>query len=256
VADKRSTIACRGSSYGPFESGAYAHLASLGIRHVEIMVPPVEAIAATAAELGKHGLSASSLHGECDLARADIAELIAEQMPAFKALNCELMFASVRREYVAEDIAYSRLREAGEVAGRHGVTIVVETHPDLATNADVAMRTMRGVDHPRVRLNFDTANIYFYNRDADCVEQLRRVAPYVAAVHLKDTDGGYRHWHFPALGKGIVNFPGIFAALDEAGFDGPCTLEIEGIEGEEKTEESVQNRIAASVDYLRRLGRL
>jgi sugar phosphate isomerase/epimerase len=249
-------IACRISSYEPFTARAYEHIATLGLRHVEIMVPPADAIEATRVELGKHGLSASSLHGECDLSRPDLDRQIAGQMPAFEALGCRVMFASVRRGELPADTAYARLRVAGDVAGEHGITLALETHPDLATNGDVALQTMRAVDHPRVRLNFDTANVYFYNRGVDCVEQLHKVVRYVAAVHLKDTDGGYRHWHFPALGEGVVDFLQVFEVLDGAGFRGPYTLEIEGIEGEEKTERLVRGRVAASVDYLRRLDRL
>jgi len=249
-------IACRISSYDPFEARAYEHVASLGLQHVEILVPPSDAIEATRTELRKYGLSASSLHGECNLSRPDLAERIAEQMPAFAALDCKLMFTSVRRGEIPGDTAYARLRTAGDVAGEHGITLALETHPDLVTNADVALQTMRAVDHPQVRLNFDTANIYFYNRGADCVEQLRKVAPYVVAVHLKDTDGGYGHWHFPALGQGLVDFPQVFEVLDATGFRGPYTLEIEGIEGEEKTERLVRERVATSVDYLRRLDRI
>jgi L-ribulose-5-phosphate 3-epimerase len=256
MTSRRSTIACRISSYGPFTARAYKHLAALGVRHVEIPVPHNDAIAATAAELRKHGLSASSLHGECDLSQPDLAGRVAAQMPAFAALGCPIMFTSAQRGALPAEIADARLREAGEAADQHGVTLVLETHPDLATNAEVALQTMRSVAHPRVRLNFDTANVYFYNREVDCVEQLRKVVPYVAAVHLKDTDGGYRHWHFPALGEGIVDFPRVFQVLDEAGFHGPCTLEIEGLEGEEKTEQLVLDRVAASIDYLRELDRI
>jgi L-ribulose-5-phosphate 3-epimerase len=185
-----------------------------------------------------------------------VGERVAALMPAFEALACRLMFASAQRGELPAETAYKRLREAGEAAGAHGVTIALETHPDLMTNAEVALQTMRAVDHPHVRMNFDTANLYFYNRGIDCVEQLRKVVRYVAAVHLKDTDGGYRHWHFPALGEGIVDFAGLFEVLDQAGFDGPCTLEIEGIEGEEKTEQLVCERVAASVNHLRKLNRI
>ena len=253
---QRGVIACRYSSYGPFAARAYEHVAALGLRHMEIVVPAADEIDGTAAALRAHGLAASSMHGECDLSRPDVAERVAALMPAFAALDCRLMFASVRRGELPAETAYVRLREAGEAAGAHGVTIALETHPDLMTNAEVALQTMRGVDHPHVRMNFDTANLYFYNRGVDCIEQLRRVVRYVAAVHLKDTDGGYRHWHFPALGEGIVDFAGLFEVLDQAGFDGPCTLEIEGLEGEEKTEQIVCDRVAASVNHLRKLNRI
>jgi sugar phosphate isomerase/epimerase len=248
-------IACRKGSYGAYEVGAYEHLASLGVRHVEILVPPIEQLEATQAELARWGLTASSLHGECDLDRVDVAAQVEAQMPAFAALGAKIMFASVRAGATPRETAYARLKEVGDVAARHAVTVVLETHPDLITNGEVALETMRAVDHPQVQVNFDTANVYFYNQGIDAVAELRKVVAHVGAVHLKDTDGGYRSWHFPALGRGVVDFREIFATLDAAGFEGPYTLEIEGIEGEEATEQLVCDRIAESIAYLRGLGR-
>jgi L-ribulose-5-phosphate 3-epimerase len=248
-------LACRISCYQPFEAGAFAHVASLGLRHVELMCPPAERVAGVAAELSRHGLHASSLHAACDLSRPDVAAQVESQLPVFEALGTPIMFISARIGETPAAVAYQRLREAGQAAGRRGVTIAVETHPELATNGDVALQTMRAVDHPNVRINFDTANVYFYNRGVDAVAELRKLAPFVAAVHLKDTDGGFRHWHFPALGQGIVRFPEVFELLDGVGFRGPYTLEIEGLEGEQRTEELVRQRVADSVEYLRRIGR-
>ena len=68
---------------------------------------------------------------------------------------------------------------------------------------------MKGVNHPNVRINFDTGNIYFYNQNTDVVAELRKIIDYVASVHLKETDGGYESWNFPALGKGVVDFPAV-----------------------------------------------
>ena len=252
----KSLIACRTQSYAPFVPLAYEHLASLGIRYVEIPVPKAEELDATRAALRRYGLCASSLHGECDVGRPDIASQVAAQMPVFAALGAKILFVSASADEVPPATVYARLRAAGDVVAHHGVTIALETHPDLVTNATTALATMRGVNHPQVRINYDTANIYFYNRDVDGIEELRRLTPYLAAVHLKDTDGGYRHWHFPALGRGIVRFPNVFELLDEAGFAGPCTLEIEGLEGETRTERLVCDRVAESAGYLRGLGRL
>ena len=252
----RTLLACRTSSYGEVESLAFEHLASLGVRCVEIMLPAPDVLELVKSRLEQFGLTATSIHGECDVSRPDLAATIEAQMPAFEALGTRIMFASAKAGDTPRDAVYARLREAGEVAARHGVTIALETHPDLFTNADVALETMRGVDHPTVRVNFDTANLYFYNHDIDAVDQLRKLRDYVAAVHLKETDGGYRSWHFPALGGGIVDFPAVFAELDQIGFSGPCTLEIEGIEGEQRSERLICDRIAESVEYLRGLGRI
>lgn len=247
-------IACRRQSYAPFTTLAYQHLAGLGIGHVEIEVPEPAELDATRAELQHHGLVVSSLQAECDVRRADLPSRIAAQMPAFARLGARYMFVSAKADDTPLDTVYGRLREAGREAARHGVTIVLETHPDLVTNSTVALATMQGVSHPNVRVNFDTANIYFYNRGVDALEELRRIVEFVGALHLKDTDGGYRSWHFPALGRGIVRFAELFKLLDAAGFAGPSTIEIEGIEGETKTQRLVCDRVAESVGFLRGLG--
>jgi L-ribulose-5-phosphate 3-epimerase len=249
-------VACRLYSYAPFLDRAYPHLAELGVRHVEIPVPTADELDEVRRQLADHGLSATTLHGECDVQRDDTAEQIAAQLPALAALGTKLLFVSVKAEDVPLETAYGRLRAAGAAAAAGDVTIALETHPDLVTNGDVALATMQGVDHPRVRVNFDTANLYFYNQDIDAAEELQKVLPYVAAVHLKETNGEYRDWHFPALGEGIVPFGELFSILDAANYTGPYTLEIEGIEGEQRTAELVCDRIARSVAYLRQRGRL
>ncbi|MEW6251508.1 MAG: sugar phosphate isomerase/epimerase [Planctomycetota bacterium] len=252
----RSFISCRVGSYGRFEAIALDHIASLGLKHVEIMVPPPDQIAAVKDDLARRGLHAASMHGECDVSRPDCAARVAAQMPAFKALGTRYMFVSCKAGDLPLETAYARLRESGEAAAAHGVTIVMETHPDLITNAQVALRTMRGVNHPNVRINFDTANIYYYNQNIEGVEELREVLDYVGSLHLKETNRGYRTWFFPALGRGSVDFRGTFEVLDRAGFAGPLTMEIEGCEGDPVSERLTCDRIAESVGYLRALGRL
>lgn len=251
----KNIVACRPHSYHPFEHVAYAHLAGLGVRHVEIEVAETADAARVRDELAQHGLRASSVQGQCDVTRPDVAEQIAAQMPVLETLGARLLFLSVKAGDTSLDDVYARLRSGGDVAAERGVTLVLETHPDLITNAAVARRTIEGVAHPAVRVNFDTANLYFYNENVNAATELREIVEFVAAVHLKETDGGYRHWHFPALGRGVVPFGEVFEILDEAGYAGPLTLEIEGVEGEEKTEQLVCDRIAESVEYLRGLGR-
>jgi sugar phosphate isomerase/epimerase len=142
----------------------------------------------------------------------------------------------------------------GDVAAGLGVTIVIETHPPLLTNGDLGRQTMEAINHPHVRINFDTANIYFYNENMTAVSELAKVIDYVASVHLKDTPGGYQEWNFPVLGTGVVDFPEIFKMLDDRGFAGPFTMELEGTQGVDFDEAGQLRYIADSVAYLRRIG--
>ncbi len=213
-------------------------------------------LAARRDELERHGLRAASIQGRLDLSRPDTAEQIAGQMPTMAALNCALMLLPVRSGAANQADDYARLRSAGDAARDHGVTLMIETHPDLATNGELTLATMRAVDHPAVRVNFDPANLYYYNRDADPLRDLEMIAEYIVGVHLKDTPGRFEDWNFPAVGAGVVDFPALFKMLDDADFDGPYTLEIDGVRDEPRTEELVCARVEQSIDYLRGIGRL
>jgi sugar phosphate isomerase/epimerase len=269
-----SPLACRTATYKELEPQVLERLADFGVRAIETRVPPPGAAAELRARLDRLGLRAVTLHAECPVSRPNLAERIAAAMPAFEELGAHYLLAATRSDGTALPVVHDRLRAAGDAAGRHGVTIIVETHPDLATNAKVAAQTMLGVNHPHVRINFDTANVYFYNSPQERIDllreyghrapeaasaadygvaELRAVLKYVGGLHLKDTDGGYRHWHFPAFGRGIVDFSRTLALLSEQGFDGPLTIEIEGLEGEEKSLTQACERLAESVAYLRRL---
>jgi len=118
----------------------------------------------------------------------------------------------------------------------------------------VGLQTMQGVNHPNIRINFDTANIYYYNKGLNVIEEMKKVLSYIEGVHLKDTKGEYHTWYFPALGEGIVSFKELFQLLNERGFYGPFTMQIEGIQGETVTLEETYARMEKSVQHLRDLG--
>jgi inosose dehydratase len=154
--------------------------------------------------------------------------------------------------------AVDHLRRLGDVAAELGMTLALESHKGPTQNADAMLALMERLDHPAVRLNFDTGNIAYYNAGADPVAELRRVAPWVANVHLKDNRGGFEDWYFPALGDaGAVDFVAVREALDAMGYAGAYTIEIEGIGGEpEPGVETRHDRIRRSVAHLRACGYL
>jgi len=119
---------------------------------------------------------------------------------------------------------------------------------------DFPGQAMQAVDHPAVRVNFDTANIYYYNEGVDGMAEMATVMPYIGGIHLKDTDGGYKTWCFPTFGEGIVDFRAVFDLANANGFYGPFTMEIEGVQGENCDREATCKRVADSVAHLRRLG--
>jgi L-ribulose-5-phosphate 3-epimerase len=248
----QNKIAVNLGSYGRYREGAPRHLQSIGIQHVEIGVPPSDRAAAVADELAGFGLSISTLMAPCDLTQP--AAALEPSARTANQLGVPILFISAKAGDLPRTQAYARLRELAQIADGYGVTLSLETHPDLAENAAVARETVDAVAHRRLGWNLDTANLYYYNEGTDAVEECRRGLDLIRSVHLKDTNGGYRTWHFPALGDGVVDFAGVFTLLNDRGFHGPFTFELEGIEGENLTEEQTQARVARSLDHLRRLG--
>ncbi len=152
--------------------------------------------------------------------------------------------------------AISHLRRIGDAAAELGVTVALETHKGPTQNAEAMLSLMEALDHPSVRLNFDTGNIAYYNRGVDPVDELEKVKHRVRNVHLKDNRGGFGDWYFPALGRGgAVDFRRVREVLDGVGFNGPYTIEIEGIEGEpEPGLEGRVDRVRRSVAHLESCG--
>ena len=247
-------IACNLNSYRSYRDTAYAHLAKIGLTNIEIPCPEPGDADALRKELDGYGLTATSLIVRCQVEADDVVADFTGALDIVAGMGVQTVFTSVKAGEMDRGVVYGRLREIGDAAAARDITVAMETHPDLITNGDVALETMRGVDHPNIRVNFDTGNIYFYNHNVTSPGELEKVADYVAAVHLKDTDGGHQSWHFPALGEGVVDFPAVFGMMAGKGFSGPYTMELEGIRGEKLTREDAERRIEKSVEYLRANG--
>ncbi|MGC8640755.1 MAG: sugar phosphate isomerase/epimerase family protein [Isosphaeraceae bacterium] len=246
-------LACRLASYGKYQTSAWDHLPSIGVHHVFLSVPKPEEIETVRKRLKAHGLKPLVVGGHANLGQPGGIDELAGQLAVCEKLGVHYMFLSPRHTGVDKEMAYERLRRLGDIARRHGVIITLETHPDLGTNGDIHLETMRRINHPNIRVNFDTGNITFYNRGADVVAELKKIIDYVATVELKDHGGKPRTWDFPALGQGKTDFPGVLAVLKAHRFSGPITIEVEGVEGKPWNEDQTKQAIARSVAYLRQL---
>lgn len=239
-------------SYAKTDPAPYEHLSAVGVRWVEIPAPLPEQVDSALAALERHGLGASTLSCPCDLTRDP--ESMRPYLEAAQAFGVSKYFISTRAGDLPKPEAYRRLRVRAELAAEFGVTLCLETHPDLGENASEARATLLAVSHPNLRWNLDTANLYYYNAGLDAVGQARAGKDLIGTVHLKDTNGATRCWWFPALGEGVVDFAGVFRELNSAGFHGPFALELEGIQGEEATAELCRARVEKSLRHLRALG--
>jgi len=254
VADEGSNpLACRFASYGKFSEAAWTHLPQIGVHYVFMNVPTPDQVDATIARLQDSHLKALVVRGDLKLTNETYKEDLESQLAICEKMGVHYMFLSVKGQDAPKEMMYARLRDAGEIAQRHNVIISLETHPQLGTNAEVHLETMKAVNHPNVRVNFDTGNITFYNKGADACVELEKIIDYVATVELKDHDGNFESWTFPPVGQGVVDMPRIMKILAEHHYKGPITLEFEGVKGVELDEIATKKALAESVAYVRSL---
>ena len=116
------------------------------------------------------------------------------------------------------------LREVADYAGEKGVTLVLEYLNRfelyfLNSAADCA-RFVREVDHPNLRMMYDTfhANI----EEKDITEAVKSCIDGCAHVHISENDRS-------TPGSGGVDWDTSFAALNEVGYEGWMVVEAFGL---------------------------
>ena len=169
-------------------------------------------------------------------------------------MGVSLVHSSVREGSKPKSLVYNWLAKMGDEAASRGITLVLETHPNLLHNGEVRLETMQAINHPAVRINFDTGNMSFYTEGADAVTELKPIASYVSSTHLKEHNGKFQDWHFSTLGTGVVDFAGVHQVLKEVGYTGPWIIQIEDRSEADSTEAAVKERMAKSVAHLRSIG--
>ena len=138
----------------------------------------------------------------------------------------------------------SALSGLADFARDAGVTLVIEptsADSNLVDSCDDALRMMREVEKPNVKLMFDTYHTLY--RSEPPTDYVHRMGKDLAHIHLADAGRA-------APGAdGRVDYPGLIAALRETGFDGYLTMEI-GFDRRAVDPDSVARR---AFDYLRPL---
>lgn len=230
-------------------------IVAVGLTHVEIVVrEPDQTAADIKALLDAHGLKTGSVSTPCPLGDDAVFDIFERYSALAAELGAGVLFTSVHSGGMELEKVYDRMRKIGDIAAQHGVAVGMETHPDLCENGAKQAATIAAISHPNVGVNFDTANIYYYNHDVDTVEEIKKSKQYVKSVHLKDTPGGFEDPNFPVFGQGIVDFKGVFDVLATVGFHGPFTMELEGPVGAADSVEAMEANVVGCLNHLRSLG--
>lgn len=215
-------------------------IAAAGFKYVELSAVegwtehvPLDATAAQVAEIQQKmaalGLQPASLSGHSDLTTAHGLAVGKQAVDLCGKFGLTILNTAIGGHYSEnedKDAFMRHIHELADYAAARGVTISLEVHGDIMASGALSAPLIAQIGRPNVGINYDTANCVFYG-DVQAVDDLRAAAPHLVHVHLKDKIGGKKEWNFPAVGEGEVDFAGILKILNEVGYSGPLSVEIE-----------------------------
>ena len=155
-------------------------------------------------------------------------------------------FSGCRRTEDEWQRAIECYQSLGDVLRAHGVTIAIEPLNRFETyflnTAEDAARLAAAIGHPNVGVLFDTfhANI----EEKNVANSIRAAGPWIKHFHACENDRGIP-------GSGHVDWPGVFRALTDLGYDGWVTIESFGFAlGELSAAASIWRDLAPSAEAI------
>ncbi len=204
------------------------------------------------------GLKPFSMSGHTNLMdTARIGDFV-NNMRLANFFGCDYIVSSIGEAHLKDQAVASNEQVAAHIRGllpyleEYNLTLVLENHGEHSTGA-VIKEIVELVGSPRVKLNYDTANVIYF-AGIDPLDDLPGCVDRVGHLHIKDKLGGKGEWNFPALGQGRVNFARILEILDAAGNDSPLSIEIEFTSAGPKDLAEINQAVKTSYDYLKSLG--
>lgn len=93
---------------------------------------------------------------------------------------------------------------------------------EMSLPAETIASFLDEVDHPRLKINYDTGNSTALGYDL--VSEIEQLYPWIVDVHIKDRKVGGESC---LLGEGDTDFDGVFAAFAKMNYRGPFILQTQ-----------------------------
>ena len=180
-------------------------------------------------KLASLGLKLCSLSSHTDLTSKEGSRLAMQAIGLASRLGVSIVNTAVggpSNKNEDESLFLENIPEIASYARQESVVLALEIHGKLTGTGRKSLDLVRKVNHPNVKINYDTGNCLYF-ADTAPYEDLMEALPEVAHVHLKDKIGGKGVWNFPPIGTGEIDFRRILDLLSASNFSGPMSIEIE-----------------------------
>ena len=183
-------------------------------------------IGRTLADLGSTPVS---LSGHAQLQTEEGAARFARAIDIAAALGMEVVNTYTGDATSEEERAayFRNVAALCDRAAEHGLKIGMETDSNMLPTAEIGVAILDRIDRPEVLgFNYDPGNVVYYT-GADPMTDVAFALPRLVHFHFKDKIGGKGVFNFPPPGDGELDMTGLLRILDEAGYAGPISAEVE-----------------------------
>jgi sugar phosphate isomerase/epimerase len=176
--------------------------------------PATEALAR---QLRQSGLSSIAVSAHMDQGHPDAAAMLARRMRHTAGIGAR--FTITNATTTDKRDALMRVLDANlKLAEDLDVIIALENPGHGSTNlmrdGASGAALIRGIGHPRIRMNYDTSNALTCTEgDMRPETDILAALPETAHLHLKDARAEDGRWSYAALGEGDVDYAPLIAAL-------------------------------------------
>jgi sugar phosphate isomerase/epimerase len=202
------------------------------------------------------GLTPVSLSGHAQLQTAEGAARFARALEIAAALGMEIVntYTGDATSDEEREAYFANVADLCDKAATLGLKIGMETDSNMLPTAEAGLAILDRINRPYVLgFNYDPGNVIYYT-GANPMTDISFALPRLVHFHLKDKIGGKGIFHFPPTGDGEIDIAGLLAILDEAGYTGPISAEVEFDEKGWPDYDACRAAAKRTVDNLREMG--
>jgi sugar phosphate isomerase/epimerase len=216
--------------------------------------------------LEARGLHAVTFSGHMDLSREENLDLYFKKMAFASALGVRVIGAFGgpvdRKSALLRNLerVQRRAEELDLIVG-----LETESPEDLVATGRRGAELVREFNSPRVRLCYDTGNVYYANQGRiDLEKDLEACRDLLSNLHLKDAYWEGSWYRYGAVGQGLFGYASLGRVLRGRGEEVPLTIEIPyylksrewkpfTVESETRALGKLEQMVCGSVAAVRRL---
>jgi sugar phosphate isomerase/epimerase len=180
-------------------------------------------------KLADLGLTPVSLSGHAQLQTAEGAARFARALEIAATLGMTIVNTATGDASTPEEreAYFVNVAALCDRAAELGLKIGMETDSNMLPTAEAGVAILDRINRPDVLgFNYDPGNVVYY-AGADPLRDIQFALPRLVHVHFKDKIGGKGVFNFPPPGDGEIDMRGLLHVLDEAGYAGPISAEVE-----------------------------